>query len=613
MNILLDPKPQPISVDFLCKRGEKFFIPSYQRGYKWGKNEIEALLNDLKKYDNEKDDKFYCLQPIVVRWDNRHKHWRVIDGQQRLTTIFIILQFASSENKCFNLDYERGTKLNCLNKDNIEIITADSESFHVSTAYKIIDKWSHQTGNNLDSVINLLQPKDSKQSDYTKFIWYKLNTPSDEIKALEMEHLYFMNLNSGKISLTEAELIKALLLHNKSISEKKHPELFQTFMAEEWNRMERNLRQPDVWRFIAGSEPIPANAMDKLLELIWESLSSEEKEPYSNIDFPIFAWAEKQNASKLWQHIDLVFRKIMGWFEDNETHNLIGYFASGKSTNDIIAQSLSKLAPFDDSNYSLPTRNIFLKELWISTLTHKDLICPKDENGQLPSNIDLNIYHKYRFDNSSDKKKIFNILLLVNIVHLSLLGKPRKFDFVRFNDRDNPWNVEHVSPANPKSNLELLNMLEKVINERAEEKTSYNLPPEIQKMVYLLKKIDSCDNDNLNELIGLNDPEKEELLRLRNRLIPENGDETMSIDNLSLLTERCNKGIGNRFFFDKRQRLMKYQSEGQYIPLLTLHVFTKWYSPKNDFPWFWGEDDRTAYLKELDSYIKKIIEHIESL
>ena len=112
MSELHGSKPIPIPVDFLCKEGEKFYIPSYQRGYKWGKNEIEALLDDLWQYKPGKNDEFYCLQPIVVRWDGEHKHWRVIDGQQRLTTIFIILQFdTSSASKSFSLDYERGTEV----------------------------------------------------------------------------------------------------------------------------------------------------------------------------------------------------------------------------------------------------------------------------------------------------------------------------------------------------------------------------------------------------------------------------------------------------------------------------------------------------------------------
>src|SRR5690625_3381506 len=84
---------------------ENFYIPRYQRGYRWGKQEITELLNDLKEYcelisDREnKVSKFYCLQPVVVKekeWlkDNETiKGWEVIDGQQRLTTLFLILNY----------------------------------------------------------------------------------------------------------------------------------------------------------------------------------------------------------------------------------------------------------------------------------------------------------------------------------------------------------------------------------------------------------------------------------------------------------------------------------------------------------------------------------------
>ena len=40
-----------------------FYVPSYQRGYRWSEDEVLRLLNDV--YDNGK--KNYCLQPIVVR------------------------------------------------------------------------------------------------------------------------------------------------------------------------------------------------------------------------------------------------------------------------------------------------------------------------------------------------------------------------------------------------------------------------------------------------------------------------------------------------------------------------------------------------------------------
>lgn len=77
---------------------KKFLIPSYQRGYRWD-NEVNALLDDIRDFTNYKksDNDFYSLQPIVVKKDENK--YIVIDGQQRLTTIFLIIKYI--ENKSF--------------------------------------------------------------------------------------------------------------------------------------------------------------------------------------------------------------------------------------------------------------------------------------------------------------------------------------------------------------------------------------------------------------------------------------------------------------------------------------------------------------------------------
>ena len=72
---------------------DKFFIPSYQRGYRWTKRQVEDLLNDVWDFitkPGKKENEWYCLQPIVVKKTN--SHYEVLDGQQRLTTIFLILK-----------------------------------------------------------------------------------------------------------------------------------------------------------------------------------------------------------------------------------------------------------------------------------------------------------------------------------------------------------------------------------------------------------------------------------------------------------------------------------------------------------------------------------------
>ena len=103
--------------------GMSFFIPSYQRGYRWTEQQVKDLLNDVNDY-KVKDGDFYCLQPLVVKrreGDVFYKikneannladverlmkgSWEVIDGQQRLTTIYIILSCLNQTN-LFHLEY----------------------------------------------------------------------------------------------------------------------------------------------------------------------------------------------------------------------------------------------------------------------------------------------------------------------------------------------------------------------------------------------------------------------------------------------------------------------------------------------------------------------------
>ena len=50
--------------------GMKFFIPSYQRGYRWTEQQVKDLLNDIWEFslkENKRNGEFYCLQPLVVK------------------------------------------------------------------------------------------------------------------------------------------------------------------------------------------------------------------------------------------------------------------------------------------------------------------------------------------------------------------------------------------------------------------------------------------------------------------------------------------------------------------------------------------------------------------
>ena len=88
-NIILETK-------FVADISGSFYIPSYQRGYRWSATEVVRLLDDI--YQNGK--KNYCLQPVVVR--KKGEQYELIDGQQRLTTLYLIYKYMKNVNPFFN-------------------------------------------------------------------------------------------------------------------------------------------------------------------------------------------------------------------------------------------------------------------------------------------------------------------------------------------------------------------------------------------------------------------------------------------------------------------------------------------------------------------------------
>ena len=69
-------------------QGNKFLIPEYQREFAWGISEVEELINDLN--DINANDKYF-IGHMVFEGRENGDIFQIIDGQQRITTIVIII------------------------------------------------------------------------------------------------------------------------------------------------------------------------------------------------------------------------------------------------------------------------------------------------------------------------------------------------------------------------------------------------------------------------------------------------------------------------------------------------------------------------------------------
>ena len=77
--------------DYL-NNGQLYNIPEYQRGYKWTEQQVEQLLSDIHEFETGGDNAlFYCLQNITLV--EKEGNFNVVDGQQRLTTLTLLLSY----------------------------------------------------------------------------------------------------------------------------------------------------------------------------------------------------------------------------------------------------------------------------------------------------------------------------------------------------------------------------------------------------------------------------------------------------------------------------------------------------------------------------------------
>ena len=552
-----------------------FFVPNYQRGYRWTSSQVEALLNDIWDSSERKEDT-YCLQPIVIMGCNRG--YELIDGQQRFTTILILLNYIKRRGLPIDIKFElnyatRGKTKEFIENVNEKEAQSNIDFYHIYEADRAIDNWLNRKFDgdfnkitySLFTLINFLLKS-------VKVIWYEVDNNEDPIAL-------FTRLNIGKIGLTNAELIRALLLRrvpNDPDRDKKQIE-----MSIQWDNIEKELRSDndELWSFICKKSP---NAYPTRIEILFEMMAgliNAERR-----DYDTFYWFENEIKEKgldaVWLKIQHDYLQIKEWYSDNEFYHKIGYLISSghKTIGEIFELARGK------------RKSEFRAEL----------------DGLISESIDFKMKPDETYRDLSyegDQSKISRILLLFNIQSIINEGAYQRFPFSKYNNSE--WSLEHIH-AQQSEGLKNTKLQLKWIEMHIESVKAVSSSGENLELIEKMKEIvasNTIESRNVFDNI---------FNEVCNVLSEDSDSEYIhSLANMALLKKNDNAALNNSTFDVKRNKIVEMDQKGAFIPYCTKMVFLKYYTPSNDNQvHFWGKKDRDAYLdamaKVLNPYLSLI-------
>ena len=572
--------------------GETFIIPDYQRGYRWQPTQVEQLLNDLWEFahshqfalSSEKSP--YCLQPIVVS-QREDGCWEVIDGQQRLTTIDLILDYLEERQYAIMYETRNGQPNNM-------------DTYYRSLAKQVIEKWFdtpicigeaiYQKQHLKRKFIGLLT---DPEFYLAHFIWYNV---TDEVKnnsALAID--IFDRLNIGKIGLTNAELIKALFMTfvDRETTSESHKQLTQVRLGTEWDEIEKTLQQPLFWSFVYPEENKYSTRIEYLFDIITQKTDDDEDKYTFNEYVRLL---KSRSVESLWKEVKQLFQQMEDWYAHQKCFHYVGYLtACGWSFRKILALRYNKDKQLRPKN---EVSSIFLRE------------CKKTVTS-----IDLDKIDFYMKTSREDIRKIlllFNVLTITSSDDKSQLFLRFPFDEYRKKDDNGKciWDIEHIHSQTDKrmSGNDRIEWIKTMITYYSGESQEENYEQAITALPESEEK-ETCMA--LNSLLGrLQKGEKVDdefdAIYKTLRSICEN-DESFeyvhSLGNLTLLDKWTNRSYQNAFFPVKRTIIINNAKKGRFIPLCTQNVFMKAYSKHLGTLTEWKNQDCEDYLAEIKRVI----------
>lgn len=642
--------------------GRYFFIPAYQRGYRWTDKQVGDLLRDLLTFanDKKKEGDFYCLQPIIARpitdperlkdiipaesLENACKKgvWEIIDGQQRLTTLYLIYKYIVDKmgltpedlleetgRELYHIFYatrdesasflENTISNELLKEDNCEKYNHNVDFFHMAGAFKSIDRWIKEEGRiikerykedgNLriirDDFFRLLNASRDNRKGSVQVLWYQLDEQHDKNAIKE-----FQEINTGKIRLTDAELIKGLFLMSKNFQE--GDDIGQAELALEWEMIENALHNDSFWSFLQKRGQDMPNRIDLLFSLLYKtgkavSLPEEEwdiriveadeeiRDPRRSAIFRFFndrfegkSGAELQKeVATAWQEVMELFRTLDDWYSTPRLYNMIGLLSQ-------CGEDLSRLILFFNSLPIDTDRGRFEAHLK-DRIRHHLSEARVETDGETDKPRIINDYRR------NGRSIIFKLLLALNIQILNgqdIASESEsdiyKFPFEILNDNKNGgWDIEHIDSAHTNA-----------------------LKREEDKIRWIETAIDDCpaelNDEDLHKLEILKEKRlyDDAIALLKEKADEEQDDEIKNnIGNLTLLDSKTNRGYGNSLFCTKRRIIIDRIKQGVFVPIGTQYVFSKFFDTKGTNRSFWTRKDMEEYhdyvYRNLCDYLTK--------
>lgn len=628
-----------------------FHIPSYQRGYRWERKHVEALLNDLSEFQSNPQGQFYCMQPLAVvknhRLSNEGKTvYDVIDGQQRLTTLYLLLSYLEEARTylysgplataLFSLQYESRESDFFDRKEfksgNIQEALRNIDFFYMVRAYKAIQQWFEKTGTNKAKILRTLIPENyqptaglddkeqlkkvrssnDKESD-VRFIWYEVpvNEHTDSMDV-------FSQLNYGKTALTATELVKALLLQCDIYTTDKP--LMQEICFRrscEWDEMEKQLQDPFMWGMFMSDKDVMPSHLTIVLDMVCHDLYAELKEANpewqlqeGSPDF-IYLVCDKylENAhdndyaakvDALWQRILHVYTSLLNWYRTPDTYHLIGLLIWLKEYKDKKFGRTARLALLKElmEQYRQDTKPKFISHLK-QQIAH--ILHVKDTKNAQESIIPWGLRH---INYNEDPLQIIRILVAFNVEEV----RKQQADSVRFPfhllREQNITSLEHIHPQH----LELDNINLDTLRSWLVEKQKALLQlgkdreyaSDVAQLEIYFTDADTykLHHDEAQVLIAHIDKEFDDLADMSEA-------QMHTLYNLALVDKETNSALSNCLLDQKRSILKeRHEAKVSYVLPCTFKAFSKYYtrpSQADITSKLWTTQDRNDYFLAIEA------------